>query len=339
MSTLVSVVIPLYNAERFIAKTLDSVISQTFPSWEAVVVDDESSDSSPEIVQSYSLLDDRIRLIRQKNKGVGGARNTGLLEARGKYIVFLDADDLLLPCALEQGFNLLDPRSNCYGIMGIMALIDESGEELQTIVGKFKQKYFLLRLRKVFLAYPTEVVMLGNFCMVGAGMWRRDAIINNGLFDESLYNYGEDFELWVRLCAQNGPFLIHSKVVAQYRIVSTSNSRVFGWEFYQSHLKIIRRSFREIEGGDYDSRTLLSITLALTRLRFSQNDRVKTRSITILKGILPRYYLSKSPELLKTEVSFRLIHIDPAIVISRSMFRNRSHFFLRELYKFKKNHL
>lgn len=96
---MISVVIPLYNKYNLIAKTLQSVFTQTFTNYEIVIVDDGSTDSSAEVVQA--IKDPRIKLIRQKNSGVSVARNRGISEARGEYIAFLDADDEWKPDYLD----------------------------------------------------------------------------------------------------------------------------------------------------------------------------------------------------------------------------------------------
>lgn len=102
----VSVVIPLYNKEKYIERALSSVLSQTYPPSEIIVVDDGSTDEGPERVLKFN--DSRITLIRQENKGPGAARNAGLALARGKYIAFLDADDEWLPNFLYKGISFLE---------------------------------------------------------------------------------------------------------------------------------------------------------------------------------------------------------------------------------------
>lgn len=87
----VSVIVPVYNVEKYIAETIDSVLSQTFSDFELIVVDDESKDSSIEICESFP--DPRIKIVRQKNRGLAGARNTGIRHAQGEYLAFLDSDD------------------------------------------------------------------------------------------------------------------------------------------------------------------------------------------------------------------------------------------------------
>jgi len=104
----VSVVIPLYNKSKYIERAISSILAQTFPPLEIIVVDDGSTDDGPEKVLKFK--DPKIALIQQENKGPGAARNAGLARARGKYVAFLDADDEWLPSFLEKGLSLLENK-------------------------------------------------------------------------------------------------------------------------------------------------------------------------------------------------------------------------------------
>lgn len=97
----ISVILPVYNAEKYLPATLDSLLAQTFRDFEIVAVNDESTDGSLRILERYAAKDDRIRIISQPNGGQSGARNTGLKNAAGDFFVFCDNDDLLHPKALE----------------------------------------------------------------------------------------------------------------------------------------------------------------------------------------------------------------------------------------------
>ena len=99
----ISVVIPIYRVASYIAQCLESVVSQSFPDIEIICVDDKSPDESISIVRDYAKKDRRIRIFQhEKNKGVGAARNTGIKNAKGEYIFFLDPDDWLLEDGLQQ---------------------------------------------------------------------------------------------------------------------------------------------------------------------------------------------------------------------------------------------
>lgn len=97
----VSVIIPVYNVEKYLSRCLDSLIKQTFSDWEAIIVDDGSTDNSSKIITTYSQQEKRIIMIEQKNQGLSIARNNGLKKAQGKYIYFLDSDDQIHPQLLE----------------------------------------------------------------------------------------------------------------------------------------------------------------------------------------------------------------------------------------------
>ena len=103
-----SIIIPAYNVAPYLRECLDSVLAQDFENWECVVVDDESTDEGPRILDEYAAKDNRIRVIHQKNKGEGGARNSGIAAAKGEWIFFLDGDDVMAPNALMRLAALIE---------------------------------------------------------------------------------------------------------------------------------------------------------------------------------------------------------------------------------------
>ncbi|NET11078.1 MAG: glycosyltransferase, partial [Symploca sp. SIO2B6] len=105
----ISIILPSYNGDRYLAQAIDSVLSQTYQDYELLVIDDGSTDTTPTLVQSYThrkpfRLSQKLRYIRQSNQGVSAARNHGIQLARGEIIAFLDADDWFLPLKLEQQY-------------------------------------------------------------------------------------------------------------------------------------------------------------------------------------------------------------------------------------------
>ncbi len=112
----ISVIIPVYNVEEYLEECLDSLLNQTFTDFEAVCVDDGSTDRSSDVLGQYVLRDERIRVIRQENEGLSCARNTGIDNAKGIYIIFFDADDLLCSTALETLWSAC-----CFGEIDIVA--------------------------------------------------------------------------------------------------------------------------------------------------------------------------------------------------------------------------
>ena len=108
----ISVVIPVYNSEKNIRKCLNSVINQSYKNWEAIVIDDGSQDNSYSILKDYMSKDDRIKVIKQENCGPGSARNKGILNAVGKYIVFLDSDDYINKSYFYDLYNIINQNDS-----------------------------------------------------------------------------------------------------------------------------------------------------------------------------------------------------------------------------------
>lgn len=117
--TKVSVVIPVYNDEKFVAKSIESVKAQTFTDWELILVDDGSTDRSGEICDTYAKEDERIRVLHQENKGYSGARNTGLDAVTGEYVTFVDSDDWIEADALKCLYDGITKEDADYAIGGV----------------------------------------------------------------------------------------------------------------------------------------------------------------------------------------------------------------------------
>ena len=113
-------VIPCYNQARFLGDAIRSVLCQGYTDLEIVVVDDGSSDGTEEVASGYAEVDSRVKLIRQENRGLAAARNRGLAEVRGEYVVFLDSDDRLVSGALGVGVRELEAHPGCAFVSGTL---------------------------------------------------------------------------------------------------------------------------------------------------------------------------------------------------------------------------
>lgn len=136
MGELVSIIVPVYNVEKFIRETMDSVLAQTYPHWELLLVEDGSTDNSVDVITDYiqEKQESRIRLIRQpSNQGAAKARNRGVQEARGRYIAYLDADDLWMPEKLEHELRFMEEKDAAFAFTGY-EFADEHGEGLGKVV-------------------------------------------------------------------------------------------------------------------------------------------------------------------------------------------------------------
>jgi len=130
MSELVSIIVPTYNTEKFIRETIESVQNQTYQNWEMILADDASTDQTVAIIEEYAQKDSRIKLFKlPENKGNGFARNTALEKATGKYMAYLDADDLWFPEKLETQIQFLK-TNNLPFTFSFYDSIDEEGNDL-----------------------------------------------------------------------------------------------------------------------------------------------------------------------------------------------------------------
>jgi glycosyltransferase involved in cell wall biosynthesis len=199
----VSVVIPCYNQARFLGEAIQSVLCQGYPDLEIIVVDDGSEDSTEEVASGYTKKDPRVRLIRQDNKGLAAARNRGLSEAGGEYVVFLDSDDRLVLEALEVGVRELEAHPGCAFVSGICRKITADG----SIVPEWEQ----------FRVRDDPYLELLRSCpvYVPAVMYRRSVFDAVGGFDTS-YKAAEDYDLYYRIL-ERFPVYCHDTLVAEIR--------------------------------------------------------------------------------------------------------------------------
>lgn len=135
---MVSIILPIYNVERYLEKCIDSILAQTYKELEVILVDDGSPDGCPEICDKYSAQDSRVVVIHQKNSGVSRARNAGLETARGEYIGFVDPDDFVVPEMYEEMVNAMETTQSELVICGY-DYVDESGEVTRPYSAKDEQ--------------------------------------------------------------------------------------------------------------------------------------------------------------------------------------------------------
>lgn len=201
----VSVIIPVYNAEKYVAATIQSVLSQTYQNFEIIILDDGSPDNSIEVCQKFT--DSRIRIIRQENRGLPGARNTGIRHAKGDYLAFLDADDIWLPTKLEKHVHHLNDSptvgiSFCYS-----SFINQQGKP----TGLYQKP------RKLYDITPSYVLCRNPVGNGSVAIIRREVFeeinfqdnlygtVENFYFDERLRHTkadATDIECWLRIAIQ-----------------------------------------------------------------------------------------------------------------------------------------
>lgn len=199
----VSVVIPNYNYGIFLAQAIDSVLAQTYPNIEIIVIDDGSTDASEKVLDNYG---DKIRWFKQTNGGVSRARNRGISESGGDFIAFLDADDIWLPEKIERQLKLFADDSEIGLVHCGFVDFDNAGslaEHLDGMEGWVAES---------LLSYRRSVILGGG----SATVVKRKAIDESGGFDENM-RIGEDWEFYYRI-AKNYKVGFVPQVLLKYRI-------------------------------------------------------------------------------------------------------------------------
>ncbi|MGL4880200.1 MAG: glycosyltransferase family 2 protein [Waterburya sp.] len=200
----VTVVIPAYNAIRYLAETMDTVLSQTYQDFEVLIVNDGSTDETPNWVNQLSEKEPKVRMISQVNKGLAAARNTGIKESEGEYIAILDADDLWEPTKLQKQVDCLDKNPKAGLCYTWTALADNEGKDTGRVVASHAEGNVWQQL--------TEI----NFvCCGSTPMIRRSCFETVGFFAEDL-RFSEDWDMWLRI-AMKYPFVVVKEPLIRYR--------------------------------------------------------------------------------------------------------------------------
>jgi glycosyltransferase involved in cell wall biosynthesis len=206
-SPTVSVVIPCFNQGHYLREALQSVLAQTLPPAEIVVVDDGSTDNTAAIAREYS----KVRCIHQRNRGLASARNAGAAHTTGEHIVFLDADDRLKPDALAIGVRELVAHPACALVWGRCVRIDQDGRELPTVPPP------------PVVGDAFEALLRNNFIWTPAVAMFRRSVCGPLLRFNPAVDAAADYELYLRI-VRHFPIHGHAGVVAEYRLHGASMS-------------------------------------------------------------------------------------------------------------------
>ena len=227
MSDLVSIIMPSYNTANYIEASIESVRHQTYENWELIIVDDCSTDNTDEVVRPF-LTDGRIRYLKnEQNSGAAISRNRALREAKGKWIAFLDSDDLWLPEKLEKQVSFME-ENGCHFSYTNYEEINMAGAKTGVCV-----------------TGPKRITKTGmfNYCWPGCLTVMYDAEVV-GLIQIADIKKNNDYAMWLKVCRKADCYLLN-ECLAQYRkgrtgsVSSHSFRTMIGWHY---------RLFREAEG-------------------------------------------------------------------------------------------
>lgn len=211
----VSVVIPVHNHEQFIGETIESVISQSYPHIQIVVIDDGSTDGTRNVLEMYK---DKIIVNRQMNAGVVAARNSGIQKATGEYVCILDCDDLFLPQKVELQISLFKNRPDV-GLVHTGASVVRPGSRGWEVW--YNQTPIEYSSKEQYI----QALIRSNIIVCSTVMVKRELFSQVGLFDDNYRYNGEDYDMWLRLltCCNFGCI---PQVLLNYRWHGTNMSRL-----------------------------------------------------------------------------------------------------------------
>jgi glycosyltransferase involved in cell wall biosynthesis len=241
--SLVSIIIPCYNAEDFLVQALESVLWQTYTHWECILIDDGSTDRSAEIYKSYAKHDARFKYEYQNNAGPAHARNVGTQLAQGAYIQFLDADDVLMPERLQYCVEQFNANPEIDIVYTDYVCFSNDDGFIQSLPAKIPfddiVRSFMFYLDIIF------VTLIHSF------LFRRK-VIDANRFDTTLHSHGEDIECWIRIALAGARFLYIDRVLAVYRYSEGSLTQN-GVKLYSSKLKTIAHYQNHPKAFEYAS--------------------------------------------------------------------------------------
>ncbi|HLW62896.1 MAG TPA: glycosyltransferase family 2 protein [Flavobacterium sp.] len=229
-----SIIIPLYNKESFVSKSLKSVLNQTFTDYEIIVINDGSTDKSVAVVEQIN--DKRIKLFHQKNQGVSVARNKGIALAQANYICFLDADDFWHTDFLQKMYELINFYSN--------EKVFSAAIQIQTKTALMKAYYKLTNkvAKDIYKENYFKGSMEYSIICTSCAVFERSVFTKCGVFDEEIKS-GQDVDLWIRIGAEY-PVIFLNKILSTYvyDINSLSRNRL-----YKTEIKLKYSKYKDIE--------------------------------------------------------------------------------------------
>jgi glycosyltransferase involved in cell wall biosynthesis len=244
MAPKVSICIPTYNRKDYLRETIDSVFAQTYKDYEVVVLDDGSTDGTADVIKNLDLP---IRYYRQENSGDAVARNKLIKLADGKYITFIDSDDLLIHDAVERMINVMEAEGGETIVYGPYIRIDENGQ----VYGRYKNRQYS--------GYITKYLFQNIFVYSCGSMFSKKVLETSGGFDTSL-PVCSDYDLWLRLSLIYKFIALMEPTFKRRR--HTANLSALSIDKRIIELKVLERFYYE-KGGD----NIVPKKIAMRRLR------------------------------------------------------------------------
>ncbi len=228
----ISIIIPCYNYAHFLPESIASLKEQSYANWECLIVDNASTDNSKQVIESFAVLDNRIKYYYQPIKGPSAARNLGIKEAKGEFVQFLDADDLLQVNKLKNGISIFNNHPDAAIVYSDMRYFAHGNKNEMFFAMSLNKKYdkpwmnYIEGKKSEMLPF----ILSGNIMVISSPLIKKSVLDEIGYFDETLL-FHEDWEYWLRFVFADKKFILDkekdSMTLIRVHENSHSNANLF----------------------------------------------------------------------------------------------------------------
>lgn len=265
---LISVIMPVYNAEKYLKEAIESILSQTYKNFEFIVINDGSTDRSLDIIKKYKKKDNRIKIISRENKGIVKSLNEGLNIAIGEYIARMDADDISILNRFELQLNAFKKINKLAVCGGWAKLIGEEKGKLTPVVNDRRIKDYL---------------NIGSPLIHPSVMIKRSEIKET--FYKNKFNGTEDYAFWIELSKQNKIFYNIPKIILKYRILQSSITRIAEKDIIKRKTEMKRIYSKLYEDKDLSEKHYLYLNGKMSKenakLHFKNIEKINGKSLAL----------------------------------------------------------
>lgn len=300
----ISVIMPIYNAEQYVEKTIMSILNQTYPNFELIIIDDHPADNTLKIVER--IKDDRIKILHNdRNRGIAFSRNAGLKSATGEFIAIMDHDDLAPEYRFEKQVNYLNEHIDIDIVGGSIQLIDENDEPLAPPTGVYTNPKYIEAL---FLFYNV-------FCNSEV-MFRRKLIIENDILYQDNCLGMEDFRFWID-CSKVGKMASLEELLLYHRMTSKNETtrvmndlkherielfsemqnyslRRSGFQLKEKHLAILNKVMTEDQQGVCESGEEMRLLYEAFKELVFQAEKMQLHNYREIADMCRFYFTSRT---------------------------------------------
>lgn len=279
MDKNISIILPVYNCEKYIDNAIMSVINQTYSKWELIIINDGSTDNTLNVCEKY-LSDERIKIVNKKNEGPSAARNLGIRNARGNYIMFIDSDDTYSPEMLEKMYNNIKEFQlvccNNYKIQKNKKEGNNLNSNITTNDRGLKNFIEILQINR-------------KFNVVWNKMYIKDIIIKNSIFFNESINLGEDYEFNVEYCKYIEKAIFIKDYLYNYNIFSNSISSNYRKDEFEIRFNNVKKNEKLYDEKKYSKEIVYQkyievlIQSAISLIEKNKSMALKEKKRTIME--------------------------------------------------------